>query len=124
MRLGDIVQVRSSDKGASINLGLFVRRPEHYAWLCAFMTKSRMQTLIGKDWSDNYFIERCEFPNIYAIHFVIYGILERGVNGCRLLDCLGTRFADFIRDKIVAVPETFLNDPSLIRKGRLLWNQM
>ncbi|ROT37603.1 hypothetical protein SODALDRAFT_264515, partial [Sodiomyces alkalinus F11] len=55
-----------------------------------------------------YFVERVEFPNILAVHFVIYGPLGRGVSGCRLLDALGKGFADFIRDRVVDVPERFL----------------
>lgn len=119
MRLGDIVQGRSGDKGANINLGLFVRRADHYPWLQTFMTRDRIKLLMGSDWRDSYFIERCEFPNIYAVHFVIYGPLGRGVSGCRLLDCLGKGFADFIRDREVDVPKRLLEDVTTIREQRL-----
>jgi hypothetical protein len=68
------------------------------------MTRSKMQELIGEDWKDEYFIERCEFPEIKAVHFVIYGILGRGVSSSTLLDSLGKGFADYIRDKVVGVP--------------------
>lgn len=119
--LGDIVQARSGDKGANINIGFFVRRAEHYPWLQAFMTKTRMQGLMGKDWRKDYFLERCEFPNIHAVHFVIYGPLGRGVTSCRLLDCLGKGFADYIRDKVVEVPEKLLDDILSIKAERAAW---
>jgi hypothetical protein len=109
-RLGDLVLARSGDKGANINIGFFVRNSGHYSWLQAFMTRKRMQALMGKDWRSEYFIERCEFPDILAVHFVIYGKLERGVSSCRLLDSLGKGFADFIRDRVVDLPEEFLDD--------------
>lgn len=51
-----------------------------------------------------------EFPNIYAVHFVIYGILGRGVDSSTLLDSLGKGFADYVRDKWVDVPVAFLEE--------------
>ncbi|KIW09938.1 hypothetical protein PV08_11714 [Exophiala spinifera] len=107
-RLGDVVLARSGDKGANINIGLFVRKPNHYPWLQAFLTRARMQTLMGDDWRDDYYIERMEFQNLLAVHFVIYGPLGRGVSSCRLLDALGKGFADYIRDKVVEIPVSFL----------------
>lgn len=122
VRLGDIVQARSGDKGANINIGFFVRRAGHYPWLQAFMTKTRMRDLTGKDWRKDYFLERCEFPNIYAVHFVIYGPLGRGVTSCRLLDCLGKAFANYIRDKVVDVPGKLLDDVPSIKEERAAWH--
>ena len=59
VRLGDVVLARSGDKGANINIGLFVRKESHYPWLKTFLTRARMQELIGDDWRDEFFIERC-----------------------------------------------------------------
>jgi len=117
-RLGDICLARSGDKGANINFGLFVRRADQYPWLQSFMTRVRLQELMGDDWQDDFFIERMEFPHIWAVHFVIYGPLGRGVSSCRLLDCLGKGFADYIRDKLVDVPEKFLAEVDAIKQER------
>jgi hypothetical protein len=73
---------------------------------------------MGEDWRDDFFIERMEFPNIVAVHFVIYGPLGRGVSSCRLLDALGKGFADYIRDKVVDVPERFLSEAAEVKKER------
>ena len=56
------------------------------------------------DWDDSFLIERVEFPKIHAVHFVIYGILGRGVSSSSRLDGFGKGFADYVRDKIVEVP--------------------
>ncbi|KIV89028.1 hypothetical protein PV10_08646 [Exophiala mesophila] len=117
-RLGDVCLARSGDKGANINFGLFVRKADQYPWLQSFMTRSRMQELIGDDWRDDFFVERMEFPNIWAVHFVIYGPLGRGVSSCRLLDALGKGFADYIRDKVIEVPERFLADIEEVKTQR------
>ena len=117
-RLGDVVLGRSGDKGANINLGVFVRKPEHYPWLRTFMSRAKLQELMGEDWNEDFFIERMEFSNILAVHFVIYGPLGRGVSSCRLLDALGKGFCDYIRDKVVDIPESILADMAAIKEDR------
>ena len=117
-RLGDIVLARSGDKGANINIGLFVRHASHWPWLRSFLGRRRMQDLMGDDWQPEFFVERMEFENLFAVHFVIYGPLGRGVSSCRLLDCLGKGFADYIRDKVVDVPKQFLEDMKEIKLAR------
>lgn len=67
-----------------------------------------MRELIGKDWNDSFFIERVEFRNIMAVHFVIYGILGRGVSSSSRLDGFGKGFVDYVRDKVVGVPVEIL----------------
>lgn len=108
--LGNIALARSGDKGANINIGLFVPGgdEEKWQWLRSFLTKDRMKQLMGNDWQDWFHIERVEFEEIKAVHFVIYGPLGRGVSSSRLLDALGKGFAEFVRDVHVPVPEKFL----------------
>lgn len=107
--LGDLLLARSGDKGGNINVGLFVQTAEQWEWLRSFMTKDRLRALMRKDWKDWYFLERVEFANIYAVHFVIYGSLGRGVTSSSLVDSLGKGFAEFIRAVHVDVPQKFLH---------------
>jgi hypothetical protein len=107
--LGDIALARSGDKGANVNIGLFVHTDEEWDWLRSFMTRSKMRELMGADWQDWYFVERVEMPLIRAVHFVVYGPLGRGVSSSRLLDALGKGFAEFIRAVHVPIPRKFLN---------------
>ncbi|CAK7230055.1 hypothetical protein SCUCBS95973_007444 [Sporothrix curviconia] len=109
MPLGNIALGRSGDKGSNINCGLFVDRPELWDWFRTFMTMDRMKALIGGDWrKDEYRLERVEFPHIFAVHFVIYGILGRGVSSSLLLDNRGKGFTDYVRTKHIPVPEKFV----------------
>lgn len=107
VRLGDVVLARSGDKGSNLNVGLFVQTSEEWDWLRSFLSLAKFIDLLGEDWRYDYFLERVEFPNIKAVHFVIYGILGRGVSGSSRLDSLGKAFADFFRDKVVDVPVKF-----------------
>ncbi|KAF3111029.1 hypothetical protein TWF569_007754 [Orbilia oligospora] len=112
--LGDIALARSGDKGGNVNFGVFVQTAEQWDWLRSFMTHDQMRKLMGKDWKDWYFIERVEMPNIYAVHFVIYGPLGRGVSSSKLLDSLGKGFAEFIRAVHVPIPTKFLPNKARI----------
>jgi hypothetical protein len=104
IRLGDVTLARSGDKGANLNFGIFVRSAAHWDWLRTYLSRDQMRTLLGEDNDDRYYIERVEFPNLWAVHFVIYGILGRGVSSSTKLDSLGKGFADYIRDKWIEFP--------------------
>lgn len=114
IELGDIALARSGDKGGNINIGLFPRSEKsnakglpstaQWAWLRDTLTRKKMRELIGDDWRDDYSIERCEFPNLRAVHFVVYGILGRGVTSSPVLDNLGKGFADWIRSRHIKAP--------------------
>ncbi|OBT57060.1 hypothetical protein VE04_02366 [Pseudogymnoascus sp. 24MN13] len=108
VRLGDIVLARSGDKGSNLNCGLFVKDSKLWEWFRAFLSRAHFKELLGGDWADEYWLERVEFPGIHAVHFVIYGILGRGVSGSTRLDSLGKGFADYFRDKVVEVPVALL----------------
>jgi hypothetical protein len=77
------------------------------------MTKTKMRELMGKDWKDWYYIERVEFPDIFAVHYVVYGPLGRGVTSSKLLDSLGKGFAEFIRAVHIPIPIKFLKEARL-----------
>jgi hypothetical protein len=115
IRLGDITLARSGDKGGNLNVGFFVPdidlvyhlkdKDAAYAWLRSYLSISRMKALLGEDWKEEeYYIERVEFPHIRAVHFVVYGILGRGVSSSSRLDGFGKGVADWLRDRVVHVP--------------------
>jgi hypothetical protein len=69
--LGSIVHARSGDKANNSNIGFFVRHEDEYPWLQNFLTVDRLKVLFGDDWikgDPNRRVERCEFPNILAVH--------------------------------------------------------
>ncbi|KAL3458245.1 hypothetical protein BJX64DRAFT_267081 [Aspergillus heterothallicus] len=115
LRLGDITLARSGDKGGNLNVGFFIPdidlasplkdKDAAWSWLRSYLTISRMKDLLGEDWKEGeYFIERVEFPRIRAVHFVVYGILGRGVSSSSRLDGFGKGVADWLRDRVVDVP--------------------
>ncbi|KAK8017415.1 hypothetical protein PG993_013741 [Apiospora rasikravindrae] len=117
--LGDVALARSGDKGANVNVGFTPRarlanNEETWQWLRSFLTRDRIKQMMGEDWQDGaYYTERVEFPEIRAVHFVVYGALGRGVSSSARLDCLGKGFAEFLRAVHVSVPRKFLKTKSL-----------
>lgn len=93
--LGHVVYARSGDKGPNVNVGFFCSgrhaalESRKWDWLRSFLTIDRIRHLLGEDNSDSAKIERCEFPQIMAVHFVIHGVLGSGVGSTSKLDALG-----------------------------------
>lgn len=111
---GDIILARSGDKGANVNVGFTPRKAydnaEVWEWLRSFLTKDKLKEMMGDDWQDWFHVERVEFHNIRAVHFVVYGALGRGVSSSARLDSLGKGFAEWLRAVHVPVPAKFLEE--------------
>lgn len=107
--LGDLVFGRSGDKGGNANVGLWARDEKAWPWLRAFLTISRLKSLLADDWDDRYSVERCEFPKLWAVHFVVKGILQEGVSSSSVLDGFAKSFGEFIRARYVDIPRILLD---------------
>ncbi|KAF2637416.1 DUF1446-domain-containing protein [Massarina eburnea CBS 473.64] len=129
-RLGDVVLARSGDKGANANVGFFIPTllPSAYPpssplyaqawdWLRTYLTKEKLKEMFAESWDPAFFIERVEFPHIYAVHFVVYGVLGRGVSGSSRLDAFAKGMGDWLRDCVVEVPVTLLEGRGIGKGG-------
>ncbi|KAL2834163.1 DUF1446-domain-containing protein [Aspergillus pseudoustus] len=109
---GDLVYSRSGDKGANVNVGFFFPMGKDmemkWEWLRSFLSQERFCELLGGDYKPGTFIDRCEFPKIRAVHFVIHGTLGAGVSSTSNIDALGKNVGEYIRAKHVAMPTQFL----------------
>ena len=77
--IGYVAHGRSGDKSSNVNIGLFVRYADEYDWLRSLLTTEKMKELLREEYSGNE-IDRWEFPNVWAVHFVLHDHLDRGVN--------------------------------------------
>ncbi|KEF59614.1 uncharacterized protein A1O9_04460 [Exophiala aquamarina CBS 119918] len=116
--LGLAVYARSGDKGANVNVGFFFPRGPHesakYEWLRNFLTTSTLRELLADEATSDTYIERCEFPNIRAVHFVIHGILGAGVSSSVKMDSLGKNVAEYLRARHVDIPQKFLEKKAVL----------
>ncbi|KAF7564000.1 hypothetical protein G7046_g167 [Stylonectria norvegica] len=102
--LGELFFARSGDKGGNANVGFWVRDPAAYSFAQSYLTVPRLIELLADDWSPNYSVERCEFQNLNAVHFVIKGILQDGVSSSSVLDGFGKSISEFLRARVVDLP--------------------
>lgn len=105
--LGYIVMGRSGDKSSNANLGLFVRHDDEWDWLRTVLSSKKLRELLGKDDKGKQ-IDRCEFPNIRAVHFLLKDHLDRGFNSTSSFDSLGKNLCEYIRSKHIDIPNRFL----------------
>ncbi|WP_420419865.1 acyclic terpene utilization AtuA family protein [Pacificispira sp.] len=109
--LGRIVGARSGDKGGNVNVGFWAETDEGYAWLVNFLTVERFHALVPD--AAGFEVARHVLPNILAVNFVIRGLLGEGVASSSRIDPQAKGFGEYVRAKIVSIPETLLNEESL-----------
>ena len=105
--LGSIVHGRSGDKGSNCNVGFFPKHDKAWPWLRSFLTTNKLIELLADDYHGHK-IERMEFCNIHAVHFLLRDWLDRGVSANTTYDILGKFLAEYIRCKHVDIPTQFL----------------
>jgi hypothetical protein len=109
--LGLIAGARSGDKGGNANLGVFVRRPEEYAWLDQLLTIEKLRELIPE--AAELEIERHPMPNILSINFLIHGILQEGVAASTRQDGQAKSLGEWLRARHVVIPVALLPKDSV-----------
>lgn len=110
--LGYVVMGRAGDKGSNCNVGFFVREEAQWPWLRALLSTEKFIELMDEEFTGQA-IDRMEFPHLWAVHFLIHDHLDRGVTANSTYDVLGKFICEFIRTKMVDVPQSFL------AKGRI-----
>lgn len=105
--LGTIVHARSGDKGSDCNVGFWVRHNDEYSWLQTLLSVNFMKQLLADEYKGKR-IERCEFPGLKAVHFLLKDHLDRGVSCTTSVDFLGKNCAEYLRARVVDVPIRFL----------------
>ncbi|KAH8670322.1 hypothetical protein BGZ60DRAFT_33365 [Tricladium varicosporioides] len=117
--LGDLVFARSGDKGGNANIGLWVRNPCAYPWLQSFLTIPRIKSLLADDYKPQYRVERFEAPNLHAVHFVVYGILQEGVSSSSIIDGFAKSFGEFVRARVVDLPRCLVDEEQERRRRNI-----
>ena len=104
--LGAVAGARSGDKGGNANVGLWTKDAEAYAWLAASLTPERLRELYPE--AAGLEIERFELPNLFALNFVIHGLLGEGVSASLRLDPQAKMLGEELRSKLVPIPVSLL----------------
>lgn len=106
--LGTVIGARSGDKGGNANVGLWARSDAGYAWLRSFLTIDEFKRLMPE--AAPLEVRRYEFPNLRAVNFVIVGLLGEGVSSSARFDPQAKSLGEYIRSRLVDLPEALLSD--------------
>ena len=101
--LGTVAAARSGDKGGSANIGVWVRSDEAFAWLAHSLTVDELQRLLPE--TATLTVTRHVFTNLRAVNFVIEDILGEGVASNVRFDPQGKALGEWLRSRLVDIPE-------------------
>lgn len=104
--LGHLFATRSGDKGGNANIGIWGKTPEAYAFLKDFLTAEKLKALLPDTAPFN--IKRYEFPNLLGLNFYIIGLLGEGVAASSRLDPQAKSLGEYLRAKVIHIPNTLL----------------
>ncbi|HEX4701584.1 MAG TPA: acyclic terpene utilization AtuA family protein [Pseudonocardiaceae bacterium] len=104
--LGAVLGARSGDKGGDANLGVWARTDDGYRWLATELTTDRLRELLPE--AADLDIERHPLPNLRAVNFVLHGLLGLGVAASTRFDPQAKALGEWLRSRIVDVPEVLL----------------
>jgi hypothetical protein len=107
--LGAFVGTRSGDKGGDANLGVYARSDAGWAWLDRELTVGRLRELLPE--TGDLTVDRYRYPNLRALNFVVRGLLQEGVAASTRQDAQAKALGEWLRARVVTVPESVLDRP-------------
>jgi hypothetical protein len=107
--LGRAFATRAGDKGGNANLGIWAQTAEAYAFLRTFLTTEKLKELLPE--CAPFGIDRYELPNLLALNFYIHGLLGEGVAASVRSDPQAKTLGEYLRAKVVQMPESILVVP-------------
>jgi hypothetical protein len=106
--LGTIAGARSGDKGGRANIGVWFRTEAAYRWFSRWLTRDRLHELLPEAAGlSSFFVQ---LPNLLAVNIVIDGILGEGVAASTRFDPQGKALGEWLRSRLVDVPEELLSE--------------
>ena len=106
--LGLIAGARSGDKGGSANVGLWVRTEDHWRWLAHTLTVEKLRELLPE--TADLPVTHHLLPTLWAINFVIDGILGQGVAYQARFDPQAKGLGEWLRSRTIEIPVELCKD--------------
>jgi hypothetical protein len=101
VRLQEIANARTGDKGNRLNLALVCRNPAHYQAVAAQVTAERVAQVFAARKPAR--VVRYDLPKLAAFNFVLDDVLEGGVNASIGLDGHGKSLSFMVLDILVEI---------------------
>ena len=116
VRLHQIANARSGDKGNRLNIALVCRDPKHYDMIAAQVTAERVAAAFAARKPTR--VVRYDLPKLAAFNFVLDDVLEGGVNASLGLDGHGKALSYLLLDiEIQIAIETPQPHPRAVMKS-------
>jgi hypothetical protein len=106
--LGTLIGARSGDKGGNANVGFWAGDDADFAWLRSELTVEKLRRLLPE--ASTLAIDRYELPNLLALNFVVHDLLGEGVASSTRPDAQAKSLGEFLRSRLVDIPENLLAD--------------
>lgn len=106
--LGALFGARSGDKGGNANVGVWARSEAAYRWLEDRLDVERFRELFPE--AADLEVERFALPNIWAVNFVVHGLLGEGVASSTRPDPQAKSLGEYLRSRELEVPAHLLSD--------------
>lgn len=104
--LGRVAGARSGDKGGDANVGVWVRTETAWRWLAHTLTVELFQELLPE--TENLVVTRHVLPNLWALNFVVGGLLGEGVASQARFDPQAKAVGEWLRSRYLDIPEVLL----------------
>jgi Acyclic terpene utilisation family protein AtuA len=104
--LGTLAGARSGDKGVSANVGVWVRGEDDWRWLAHYLSVARFRRLLPE--TAALPVTRHVLPNLWALNFVVDGLLGDGVAANARHDPQAKALGEWLRSRVVEIPEALL----------------
>lgn len=104
VRLHELANARSGDKGDRLNVALVCRDPSHYPAIAAQVTAERVAEVFAA--RKPTWVVRFDLPKLAAFNFVLDGVLEGGVNASLGLDGHGKSLSFLLLDLAINIPDS------------------
>jgi hypothetical protein len=106
--LGTVFGARSGDKGGNANVGVWARSAEGYTWLARHLTPKMLTKLMPE--LAGLEVRRFELPNLWALNFVVVGLLGEGVASSTRADAQAKSLGEYLRSRPVDLPTALRRD--------------
>jgi hypothetical protein len=113
--LGTVAGARSGDKGGNANVGLWARDEVSFAWLHTELTVPRFRALLPE--AADLAVDRYELPNLWALNFVVRGLLGEGVASSTRPDAQAKSLGEYLRSRLVDIPQDVLDGAARSQAG-------
>lgn len=100
--LGELFNARSGDKGGNGNVGIWARDDISFAWLQSYLTVDRLRVVLPEILDLE--VRRFDLPNLRALNFVIYKLLDGGATETLRFDPQAKALGEYLLSRRVECP--------------------